>query len=258
MKAALLNLQEVTYCILLPSEACSQYSLSKKLFCLVKLKKKKRVSLLAISTCKMTYWCILFLGFVCVRARGREAACSVPWHCFCTSLALASLIILLFPFPHTRSLPSPGLPLNRGAVQEQCLGRGRARTGVLFLCCLQLPLLVWCLVFSRQDLRIWGRTGEEKKVAFSTAGWEHDNEESVYVHTHAVCAAYTPTQQAQLSALTQVCQTPASGPQHTSFVLKGHINIIYILYYAVVTFYFAGTTCITRILWWKKNPTRGF
>lgn len=98
--------------------------LSKKLFCLVKLK-KKRVSLLAISTCKMTYWCILFLGFVCVRVCGRESACSAPWRCFCTSLGLAYLIILLFPFSHARSLPSPCLPLNCGAVEGIMFGAGQ-------------------------------------------------------------------------------------------------------------------------------------
>lgn len=110
--------------------------LSKKLFCLVKLKKKKRVSLLAISTCKMTYWCILFLGFVCVRVRGGESACSVPWHCFCTSLGLAYLIILLFPFLHTRSLPSPHLPLTcravGGAMFEVVQGENWCIISVLF------------------------------------------------------------------------------------------------------------------------------
>lgn len=154
MKAALLNLQEVIYCILLPSEACSQYSYLRNYFVL--LSWKKRVSLLAISTCKMTYWCILFLGFVCVRVCGRESACSVPWHCFCTSLGLAYLIILLFPFSHTRSLPSPCLPLNCGAVEGVMFGAEQGENwciiSVLFAA--SFSCLMPCTQLSRfEDLR---------------------------------------------------------------------------------------------------------
>lgn len=144
------------------------------------------------------FWALCACG--CVKER-LPVAC--PWHCFCTSLVLAYLIIILFSFSHTRSLPSLRLPLNCRVVEGVTLGSGRI--GVLFRCCLQFPLVVWCLVLSCQGLRIWGRTDEEN-VAFSTAGWEYDNEKLVDVHTrtYAVCAVYTPTQQAQFLTATQV------------------------------------------------------
>lgn len=102
MKAALLNLQEVTYCILLPS-ACSQYSYLRNYFVLLSW---KRVSLLAISACKISYWCFFFCFLVflcvCVWVCERESV-SVPWHCFCTSLLLVYLPVIFLPW--TRSFP---------------------------------------------------------------------------------------------------------------------------------------------------------
>ena len=203
MKAALLNLQEVTYCILLPSEACSQYSYLRNYFVLLSW---KRVSLMAISTCTITYWCILFWGFVCVQTRERESAWSVPWHYFCTSLVLAYLIIILFPLSHTCSLPpslppSLRLPLSRAAAGVT-LGSGWI--GALFQCCLQLPWVVWRLVPSRQGLRIWGRTAEEKKL-LSALQDKSMTMKSVCTCTH-MCSVlpYTTTRQAQCVMVTQV------------------------------------------------------
>lgn len=203
MKAALLNLQEVTYCILLPSEACSQYSYLRNYFVLLSW---KRVSLMAISTCKITYWCILFLVFVCVWVCERESVCSVPWHCFCTSLVLAYLIII-FPLWTHLLLPCTLPPLNCRVVAGVTLGSGWP--GVWFQCCLQLPLVVCCLVLSCQGLRILGRADKEE-MAFSTAGWEYDDGSvcvcvCVYTHMHMQCVQSTHPHSRPNSQLLRRC-----------------------------------------------------
>lgn len=128
----------------------------------------------------------------------------------------------------THSLPAFPLPPPElwSCRRSHVWGRAGGELVLLFQCCLQLPLVVWCLVLSCQGLRIWGRTDEEKSCFQHCRMRAWQWKVCVSPHTQAVCAANTPTQQAQFSALTQVWQTPASGPQHTSFVLKGHINII--------------------------------
>lgn len=154
MKAALLNLQEVTYCILLPTEACSQYSYLRNYFVLLSWKKKKRVSLLAISTCKMTYWCILFLGFVCVRVLGGECL-----YCAMT-LLLHIPWIGLFNHPSSPlftqcSLPSPCIPLNCGAVHGVMFGvrQGENWSIISVLFAASLSCLMPCTQLSRfEDL----------------------------------------------------------------------------------------------------------
>lgn len=78
------------------------------------------------------------------------------------------------------------------------------RTGVLFPCCLQLPLVVCCLVLGCHCLSIWGRTNEEKKL-LSALQEESMTMKSVCLSTCtcSVCSLHT-IQQAQFSAVTQV------------------------------------------------------
>lgn len=193
MKAALLNLQEVTYCIFLPSEACSQYSYRKNYFVLLswKKRKKKRVSLLAISTCKMTYWCILFLGFVCVRVCGREAACSVPWHCFCTSLGLAYFIIFLFPSSHTRSsCPLP--PSERCSCRRSNVWGGAGGELVHYFSAVCSFLYLFDALCS--VVQVWGFGVElvRRRSCFQHCRMRDDNDKSVCIqHTCSVCSLHT-------------------------------------------------------------------
>lgn len=111
------------------------------------------------------------------------------------------------PF-HTLAPCLPSASLWTVELQERCLGWGRGRTGILFQCCLQLPLLVWCLVFSCRGLRIWGRTGEEKEL-FSALQDESMTMKSVcmFTHTCSVCSLHTHTAGPILSSYTGVINT---------------------------------------------------
>lgn len=100
-------------------------------------------------------------------------------------------------------------PLNCRVVAGVTLGSGWP--GVWFQCCLQLPLVVCCLVLSCQGLRILGRADKEE-MAFSTAGWEYDDGSvcvCVYTRTCicSVCSLHTHTAGPILSCYAGVTNT---------------------------------------------------
>lgn len=154
---------------------------------------------MAISTCKITYWCILFWGLVCVRVCGRESACSVPWHCFCTSLVLAYLFIILFPFSHTCFLPSlPPLPELQGCGRSNntWFRAGWSIISVLFAA--SFSCLMPC---AHSVVKVWGLGVKLRRKKLLSALQDQSmtmKRVCMYVHADTVCAVYALTQQARL------------------------------------------------------------
>lgn len=159
---------------------------------------------MAISTCKITYWCILFWGLVCVRVRGRESTCSVPWHCFCTSLVLAYLFLILFPFSHTCSLPSlPSFPELQSCGRSNAWFRvGWSITPVLFAA--SFSCVMPC---AHSIVKVWGFGVELRRKELLSALQDQSMTMKcvcMHVHADAVHAVYALTQQARFLTVTQV------------------------------------------------------